>query len=92
MLARDPRKRAVALWRSVTLAQSVYKLRRMAEILAPDADFAWLVGIEQDLAFMAEPQARFDRTVTTEVLVEAGLTVVREAEQARHQRAIWRAK
>jgi len=84
-------ERVRPLWRSVTLAQSVYKLRRMAEILAPDADFAWLVAIEQDLAFVAQPQARFDRTVTTEVLVEAGLTLVREAEHATHQRAIWRA-
>ena len=60
------------LWSSVTLAQSVYKLRRMAEILAPHAAFGWLTEIEQDLAFVAQPQARFDRTVTTEVLVEAG--------------------
>jgi len=84
-------ERVRPLWRSVTLAQSIYKLRRMAEILAPDTDWAWLIGIEQDLAFLAEPQARFDRTVTTELLVEAGLTLVREAEHARHQRAIWRA-
>src|SRR5829696_1835718 len=84
-------ERVRPLWRSVTLAQSIYKLRRMAEILAPDADFAWLVAIEQDLALGAEPQARFDRTVTTEGLVEAGLTLVREAERATHRRAIWRA-
>src|SRR4051794_28696202 len=30
-------ERVRPLWRSVTLAQSVYKLRRMAEILAPHA-------------------------------------------------------
>ncbi len=84
-------ERVRPLWRSVTLAQSVYKLRRMAEILAPDADWAWLAEIEQDLAFVAEPQARFERTVTTEVLVEAGLTLVREAEHATHRRAVWRA-
>jgi integrase/recombinase XerD len=29
-------------WRSVTQAQSIYKLRRLAEILAPDRDFSWL--------------------------------------------------
>src|SRR5215216_2527814 len=43
-------ERVRPLWRSVTLAQSICKLRRMAEILAPDADFAWLVAIEQDRA------------------------------------------
>ena len=84
-------ERVRPLWRSVTRAQSISKLRRMAEILAPEADLAWLSEIEQDLAFVAEPQARFDRTITTEVLVEAGLTLVREAERAKHRRAIWRA-
>jgi hypothetical protein len=48
-------ERVRPLWRSVTLAQSVYKLRRMAEILAPHAAFGWLAEIEQDLAFVAEP-------------------------------------
>src|SRR3954454_446777 len=84
-------ERVRPLWRSVTLAQSVYKLRRMAEILAPEAELAWLVAIEQDLAFAAPPQARFDRTFTSEVLVEAGLALVREAERAVRQRANWRA-
>jgi hypothetical protein len=77
-------ERVRPLWSSVTLAQSVYKLRRMAEILTPHAAFGWLAEIEQDLGFVAEPQARFDRTVTTEILVEAGLTLVREAERATH--------
>src|SRR5215212_2820164 len=40
-------------WSSVTLAQSVYKLRRMAEILSPSTDFTWLADIEKDLALLA---------------------------------------
>jgi integrase len=79
------------IWRPVTQAQSVYKLRRMAEILAPDRDFSWLREIEKDLALVAHPQDRFGQIVTTEMLVEAGLTLVREAELAQHRRRLWRA-
>jgi len=80
-----------SIWRSVTQAQSIYKLRRMAEILAPDWDFAWLREIEKDLALLACPRDRFDRIVTSEVLVEAGLALIKEAELAVHRRRLWRA-
>ena len=50
-----------SIWRSVTQAQSTYKLRRMAEILAPERDFSWLREIEKDLALVACPRDRFDR-------------------------------
>ena len=79
------------LWRSVTLAQSIHKLRRMGEILAPKRDFSWLAEIEKDLALVAYPKPRFDRIILTEHLVEAGLTLIREAEIAHHRRRIWRA-
>src|SRR5215218_692742 len=78
-------------WSSVTLAQSVYKLRRMAEILSPASDFAWLADIEKDLALVAYPKDRFGRIVTTELLVEAGLILVKEAQRATRRRPIWRA-
>ncbi len=80
-----------ALWSSVTLAQTVYKLRRMANILAPRRDLAWLEEIERDLALEAYPKPHFDRIVTSEQLVEAGLTLVREARDAHIRRPIWRA-
>jgi hypothetical protein len=79
------------IWRSVTQAQSIYKLRRMAEILAPERDFSWLREIEKDLALVAYPRDRFDRIVTTDVLVEAGLALIKEAELAVHRRRRWRA-
>src|SRR5215203_2292823 len=79
------------IWRSVTQAQSTYKLRRTAEILAPDLDFSWLREIEKDLALVAYPRDRFDRIVTTEVLVEAGLALIKKAELAVHRRRRWRA-
>jgi hypothetical protein len=80
-----------SIWRSVTQAQSIYKLRRIAEILAPERDFSWLREIEKDLAAVACPRDRFDRIVTTEVLVEAGLALIKEAELAIHRRRRWRA-
>jgi integrase len=80
-----------ATWRSVTQAQSIYKLRRMVEILLPARDFSWLREIEKDLALLACPRDHFDRIITTERLVEAGLTLVKEAQLAVHRRRIWRA-
>jgi integrase len=53
---------------SVTLWNSIYKLRRAAECLAPDVNFGWLSEIEKDVAILA------DR------LLEAGLTLIQEAE------------
>ena len=51
-----------------------------ARLLDPKADFAWLSEIEQDLALVMEPRSKFDRVVLAERLVEAGLTLVSEAE------------
>jgi hypothetical protein len=44
-----------AIWRPVTQAQSIYKLRRMAEILSPRTNFAWPRETENDLALVAYP-------------------------------------
>jgi hypothetical protein len=65
---------------SVTVWNCIYKLRMASRILDPKADFAWLSEIEQDLAFVMEPKSKFDRVVLAERLVEAGLTLVTEAE------------
>jgi integrase len=66
--------------RSVTVWNSVYKLRRAAQLIAPDTDFGWLTEIEKDLALVMVPRSKADRLVLTECLVEAGLTLIREAE------------
>ena len=68
--------------RSVTIWNCIYKLRRAAELLAPTADFSWLAEIEKDIALMMEPRSKFDRLVFTGRLVEAGLTLVAEAQFA----------
>jgi integrase len=66
--------------RSTTVWNCIYKLRRAAELLAPTVDFSWLAEVEKDLALVAEPRSKFDRLVLTGRLVEAGLTLVAEAE------------
>jgi integrase len=66
--------------RSVTGWNCVYKLRRASQLLAPTVDFSWLAEIEKDLALVMEPRSKFDRLVFTPRLVEAGLTLVAEAE------------
>ncbi len=65
--------------RSVTVWNSVYKLRRAAELLAPALDFSWLAEIEKDIALVMEPSSKLDRLVLAERLVKAGLTLVTEA-------------
>jgi integrase len=67
---------------STTLYGSICKLRRAAQYMAPGRDFSWLAEIDKDLALAARPRSKFGRFVLTEVLVEAGLTLVREAEDS----------
>src|SRR5215813_13549117 len=67
--------------RSVTVWNSIYKLRRAAQLLVPKTDFSWLAEIEKDLALEMEPRSKFDRLVLTGRLVEAGLTLVAEAQK-----------
>jgi hypothetical protein len=67
--------------RSVTTYNCIYHLRRAAELLAPTINFFWLAEVEKDLALVMEPRSKLDRLVLTERLVEAGLTLVVEAQQ-----------
>jgi integrase len=66
--------------RSVTVWNSIYKLRRAAQLIAPTVDFQWLTEIEKDIELVMTPRSKANRLVLTERLVEAGLTLVREAE------------
>ena len=65
---------------SVTVHGSICKLRRAAQFIAPGRDFAWLTEIGKDLALEMRPRSKFDRMVMAEVLIEAGLTLIHEAE------------
>jgi len=55
-------------------------LRRAAKYISPGLDLTWLAEIAKDLELVVRPRSKFDRIVTCEVLVEAGLTLIHEAE------------
>ena len=65
---------------SVTVTQTIYKVRRTAECIAPGCSFGWLAETEKDLALLERPKDKFDRIVPTERLAEAGLSLIEEAE------------
>ena len=67
---------------STTVHGSICKLRRAAKYMAPERDLGWLSEIGKDLALVAVPRSKFDRLVLTEVLLEAGLTLIQEAENS----------
>jgi integrase len=65
----------------MTLHSRICRLRRAARYLAPDRDFSWLLDIAKDLALVARPRSKFDHLVLAELLVEAGLKLINEAER-----------
>ena len=65
---------------SVTVWNCVYKLRRAGELLDPNVSLSWLAEIEKDLALVMEPKSKFDRVVLIGRLLEAGLTLIAEAQ------------
>jgi site-specific recombinase XerD len=77
---------------SVTLYGSIYKLRRIAQLIAAGLDFSWLVDIENDLALVMEPRSKQDRLVLANVLAEAGFLLMTEAESAAHRPDLFRAR
>jgi site-specific recombinase XerD len=67
---------------SVTVYGSIQKLRRMVQLIAPDLVVDWLIAIERELASDMRPKPKWDRVVYTEILRDAGLTLMAEAEIA----------
>jgi len=67
---------------SVTVYGSIYKLRRATQLLDPKLEMTWLTELEKDLALVMRPRSKSDRLVLTEVLVEAGLTLIAAAESS----------
>ena len=68
---------------STTVHGTICRLRRIAHYIAPSLDLAWLAEIGKDLKLLARPRSKSDRLVLTEVLVEAGLTLIHEAKRSR---------
>ena len=77
---------------SVTVYTSISKLRRMAQLLAPQRDFSWLSDLENDLALVMQPRSKFGRFVHSEVLAEAGLTLMVGADASMDGSALARAR
>jgi site-specific recombinase XerD len=65
---------------SVTVYGSIQKLRRFVQLIAPDRDLGWLIEVERQLYSERRPRPKWDRVVTTDVLVDAGRTLMAEAE------------
>lgn len=63
-----------SMWSSVTTHMSVQKLWKLARILAPDADYAWLRDIVLDLKFVATPESKRP-FVTAEQLWKTGVAL-----------------
>jgi integrase len=66
--------------RSVTVYESIQKLRRVIQLIAPDRDLDWLIAVERELASDMRPQSKWHRVVYSDVLVDAGLTLMTEAD------------
>jgi site-specific recombinase XerD len=67
---------------STTIHASMWRLRRIARYMVPGLDLHWLAEIAKDLAMVAHPQSKSDRWVLPERLIEAGLTLIHEAEHS----------
>jgi len=68
---------------SVTVYGSIQKLRRITQLIAPKRDLAWLTEIERYLFSVMRPKSKWDRVVLTEIIIEAGLTLIAEGETAK---------
>jgi site-specific recombinase XerD len=77
---------------SVTVYGSIHKLRRITQLIAPERDITWLTEIERDLLSQMRPKSKSDRIVLSEVIIEAGLTLIAEAELGTKLRKLTRAR
>ncbi len=68
---------------STTVHVAICCLRRIARYMVPELDLDWLNEIAKDLALVAHPRSKPDRLVLPERLIEAGLTLIAEAENSR---------
>ncbi|MGD0420661.1 MAG: tyrosine-type recombinase/integrase [Xanthobacteraceae bacterium] len=77
---------------SVTVYGSIQKLKRITQLIAPEQDVAWLMEIERELFSQMQPKSKWARVVLTELIVEAGLTHIAEAETAEKLTKLTRAR
>jgi integrase len=77
---------------SVTVYGSIQKLRRMTQFIAPKLDLGWLIEIERELFSDMRSKSKWDRVVLPEIIIEAGLTLIAEAETAKNLTKLTRAR
>jgi integrase len=77
---------------SVTVYGSIQKLRRITQLIAPKRDLRWLIEIERELFADKRAKSKWDRVVLAEVIIEAGLTLIAEAETAKKPTKLTRAR
>ena len=71
---------------SVTVYGSIQKLRRFVQPIVPGQDIAWLIEIERELFSEMRPRSKWHRVVYTDVLEEAGLKLMAEAESSKRSK------
>jgi site-specific recombinase XerD len=77
---------------SVTVYGTVHKLRRITQLIAPDRDPTWLVATERDLASEMRPRSKWGRVVFSQVLFDAGVKLMCDAEKNRSAPKLTRAR
>ena len=77
---------------SVTRASYIGKIRRIAQILPPGRDLAWLGEIEADLRYSARPRPKYHRIMSSERLLLLGLELIRRGETSKQLTDLGRAR
>jgi integrase/recombinase XerD len=77
---------------SVTLAQSLYKIARVAHCLAPARDWRWLRRVVRRLDLRARPHDKRNDLVPIEDLFRLGLRLMDQAENAVEATTLFRAR
>jgi integrase len=76
---------------SVTLAQSLYKITRVAAWLASERDWRWLQRVARRLDLQAKPRDRRSEVVEIKELFRLGLQLMNQAETMEHSTSFRRA-
>ena len=66
---------------TVTVHGSIYKLRRVVEIIDPSLDVDWLKELELDLLDRARPKPKANKLVSSGRIFEAGIKLIGKAEK-----------
>ena len=77
---------------SVTLAQSLYKIARVAACLDPEQDWRWLQRVARRLDLRARPRDRRHEVVEIKELFQLGLRLMDDAEKAKNSIPLSRAQ